>query len=279
MNEIDFDAKKNHNLVSIFNPIEKELTLMQFGYNNLKYITPFKFFRKQPFFTLHFVLDGKGKLVYDGKEFIVDVNSFFILPPNKDIMYYPMEQHPWKYCWFVFTGENAKVYYENVLFANKEVAFKIKDYEIIFFIKKLVSDLIANRNIKHYKALSAFYYIYENITQLKKEENNSNVFIDNAINCISLNAFNQDFSVEVLSNMIHVSHSYLCSIFKKKFNVCVKEYITNIRLERAKELIQNSHYRIKEIAYMVGYKDEINFTKAFKKKYLTSPISFRNNKD
>ena len=68
--------------------------------------------------------------------------------------------------------------------------------------------------------------------------------------------------------------SYLYRMFKQKYGCGIKEYIIRTRMERAETLLQTGH-AVGETAYMVGYLDEFNFSKAFKKYYGFPPSKLR----
>ncbi|MEG0501781.1 MAG: helix-turn-helix transcriptional regulator, partial [Cellulosilyticaceae bacterium] len=55
-----------------------------------------------------------------------------------------------------------------------------------------------------------------------------------------------------------------------------REYIIDIRLEKAKEMIRNTELTIKEIGINIGYEDPNYFTKIFRKKIGITPSEYRN---
>ena len=58
--------------------------------------------------------------------------------------------------------------------------------------------------------------------------------------------------------------TYLFRIFKERYGMSIKSYITDVRMSHARELLLSGH-RVCDAAYMVGYRDEFNFSKAYKK--------------
>ena len=58
-----------------------------------------------------------------------------------------------------------------------------------------------------------------------------------------------------------------------------KEYLINVRLQNATDLLRNSNYPVMEVAELVGYDDYGSFLKIFKKKYGMAPSQFRNSVD
>jgi AraC-like DNA-binding protein len=81
-------------------------------------------------------------------------------------------------------------------------------------------------------------------------------------------------SVEQLSELFAFERSYLFRIFKARFGIGVKEYLTSVRMERAIGFLSDGH-SVSECAALVGYGDEFNFSKAFKKKFGASPNQYK----
>ena len=76
--------------------------------------------------------------------------------------------------------------------------------------------------------------------------------------------------VETLAHTFGFERSYLFRIFKARYGSSIKDYITKTRMENAKKLL-TAGYTVCETAGLVGYEDEFNFSKAFKKYHGTSP--------
>ena len=68
--------------------------------------------------------------------------------------------------------------------------------------------------------------------------------------------------------------SYLYRLFKKNYGTGIKEYINKIKMEKAKSFLEKGIF-VNTVATMVGYGDEFNFSKAFKKYYGVSPSEIR----
>ncbi|SKA84257.1 AraC-type DNA-binding protein [Clostridium sp. USBA 49] len=83
-------------------------------------------------------------------------------------------------------------------------------------------------------------------------------------------------SLEMISNYIHLNPIYLSKLFKEETGESPINYLIGIRLYKAKELLDNGEFTVKEIASMVGYDDPYYFSKLFKKYYGCSPKKYKN---
>lgn len=86
---------------------------------------------------------------------------------------------------------------------------------------------------------------------------------------------NPDISLESAAEYIGLTPAYFSSVFKKETGETFVEYVTRIRLEEAKRLLDETDEKIYAIAERMGYVDAGYFSHVFKKKYGMSPIGYR----
>lgn len=82
-------------------------------------------------------------------------------------------------------------------------------------------------------------------------------------------------AVEATARSFNLSRSRLCHIFSSELGVSVVQYAKQLRLRKAKELIETTHSSIKEIALTVGYTSPGRFAVDFKKALAASPTEYR----
>lgn len=84
-----------------------------------------------------------------------------------------------------------------------------------------------------------------------------------------------EISLNTIAAEVGMSPSYFSSIFSKEMGKTFVEYLTEIRMDRAKELLMCSSMKTSEIGYEVGYKDPHYFSYRFKKMQNCTPKEFR----
>jgi len=94
-------------------------------------------------------------------------------------------------------------------------------------------------------------------------------------NFITINYMNNDLSVKMISEHTFLSLAYMCSIFKLETGKTINQYITDYRIEKAKELLKNKSYNISDVAENVGFNDSQYFAKIFKKKLNLTPTEYK----
>ena len=85
----------------------------------------------------------------------------------------------------------------------------------------------------------------------------------------------EEVSLSVLAEEFHLSAQYISQLFKNEIGVGFLTYLTNIRMERAKQLLLSTSLSIAEVSEQSGYGDYRVFTKVFKKAEGITPSQYR----
>ena len=93
--------------------------------------------------------------------------------------------------------------------------------------------------------------------------------------CSYLQENYQNATLEEAASRVNLSPNYLSKIFKEKAHVGFSEYLNELRMKKAAELLCDISYKHYEIAYRIGYDNPKNFSRAFKQYYKISPREFR----
>ncbi len=85
----------------------------------------------------------------------------------------------------------------------------------------------------------------------------------------------EDLSLGMVSRAVNTSTFYFCKMFKKATGINFTDYLSRIRIEKAKNLLLNPNLRISEVAYQVGFQSLTHFNRIFKKLAGQSPTQYR----
>ncbi len=94
-------------------------------------------------------------------------------------------------------------------------------------------------------------------------------------NYISERYSDDGLNVQIVADVFDLSADYLSRLFKAEENVPLLEYIMNVRMSKAKELISQTKLSINRIAEQVGYMNAKHFMRQFKKRYGMTAIQYR----
>ncbi|WP_208589678.1 response regulator transcription factor [Gracilibacillus suaedae] len=102
-------------------------------------------------------------------------------------------------------------------------------------------------------------------------------YSDNIIDTIKKYVENNyaDISLGDLANLCKMSPNYLSTFFKEKTGTNFSSYLTEIRMKKALQMLNDFDYKTYEISNFVGYSNPKNFTRTFKKYYGITPREYR----
>jgi len=99
--------------------------------------------------------------------------------------------------------------------------------------------------------------------------------IKEAINYITANFDKTELSLHNVADQIHLSPTYLSNIFKKEQGINFFDFILELRMNKAKELLRDGTLKVYEVAQQVGYNNVHYFSSCFKKYTGISPTDFK----
>ncbi len=214
------------------------------------------------YYLIHFCLDGKGVLKDRYGEREVEGGELFIIRPGEITVYRADDVSPWHYIWIAFTGEKAEKFNtgHSVYPYSKETGHRLKT-------------LINNDELAPERYLA---FIYDLMCELLFDDGEAVETEDKLHKVRKYIKYNymHGLRVDMLARTFGYERSYLYRIFKARYGVSIKDYITKARMENAKKLLLRG-YTVFKTAKLVGYEDEFNFSKAFKKYHGISPSRFK----
>ena len=83
------------------------------------------------------------------------------------------------------------------------------------------------------------------------------------------------FAIRDLAAEFRLSPAYLQRLFKNETGICMGDWLSEQRLQRAAHLLANSFLSVKEITHAIGYEHTSSFVRAFERRFLQAPARFR----
>lgn len=253
--------------------------LRMIGYNDFRYLDGWEFYRVYSWDSLHYVINGKGKLFIRGKEYDIRGGDIFFIPKNEAIMYYPDQSDPWRYYWINFNGdskfdigaklgldadnpvrtagnqENMTDFFDELF--NNDLPIEKLYYVTLSIVMKIIADEYA-----HGKATAPLTAPHDEI-------------VENAKNLIKLNYTRANFSVSDIPEMLFISQRHLGALFRERVGMTPVAYLSEIRLTAAADLLQKKDFTVSELCRAIGWGDELYFMKRFKKKFALTVKEYR----
>lgn len=227
---------------------------------------------------IHFITDGEGTLEINNMNYSIHKNQLFIVPAGEVSTYMASYDHPWTYCWIGFLGIQSNQYIQSILQHNEtKYIFDCTDSS---YYQDRINTILNLSNNKLSSILKINGIMYDIIGNLLDENGvdfteNFDVSIESqAINYMNLHYYD-DIQICDVANFVGVHVNYLTNIFKKKYHITPKQYLSDLKIKKAKKMLLETDYPIYIIASSVGYSDPLAFSKYFKKRTDLSPKEFR----
>ena len=237
-------------------------------------------------FHLHAILSGCGTLETDRFSTTLREGQLFLIKPGEKITYYPDPEDPWTYCWMSFDGARADGMMREAGF-EKGVYCMESHVEVSKFYR-LCSAALDTPQLTHSASLRrlglTMGYIALAIESRDRGDrhrnqrghrplNNKQDYIRYAIDYINNNY--ASITLKDVSDYLGINYNYFSAIFKQSQGISPNEYLLQVRMRQASQMLANLTMDIQDIANYVGYSDSLTFSKAFKRFFGVSPKFYR----
>ncbi|MCD2345629.1 AraC family transcriptional regulator [Clostridium guangxiense] len=232
------------------------------------------------YYLIHYVIRGKGILKTAEKVYEVNAGETFIIEP-KTLSYYEADKDdPWEYFWIGFNGIRAKHYVSQIYEENTCPIFDCKKSN---GLEQCLSEMLSysyeqdGRDIILQSYLYKFIYLLIKSIGIDKRNTQNNIaekYVNDAAAYIC-NNYSNDIKVCDIAKYVNITRAYLFRLFKKYLHTSPQQFLINLRMEKASELLKNPCFTIGHVARSVGYRDVLLFSKIFKKNIGISPSEFR----
>lgn len=224
---------------------------------------------------IHFMISGMLKIRCSKKTLqlkkgdcaVINSNELHMALGGKDCLSFKILLPPsffeHKYHWFDNYIKDETV--TNLMF--KIMDFAQNEDESSRFIAKGYTYQLIGHLCEHY----TLSHLDEN---LQKRNNHKLDRINTAVEYMHTN-YSDEITTEQLSQLACLSQSHFCHIFKDVFSISAKAYLLEIRIKKAAELLSSTNMSVSDISTACGFSNASYFTRAFKKRTLSTPSEYR----
>ena len=205
-------------------------------------------------------------------------------PEGSVIIYLPHERQEYKFfsgtestSYFVhFSGNGCDELIKKFNLTNQRIFHAGKSSHIINLFNNLIDEFQLKRPFYEYSCrgylLTILAVISRNIE--RKSLNHTKQSIDEVCRQMYTN-YASNLPMQYYANICNLSESRFSHLFKEQTGESPMSYIVNIKIERAKELLENTDLSILQISEMVGIQSQNYFSRIFKKYTSYSPLKYR----
>lgn len=217
-------------------------------------------------YLLLYILEGEMIIDYKNKIYVATKGDVVFLYSGIPNRYWTNDTVKFKFVHF--SGELANSYY-NLL--TQQTGPHFPDYRNTAIYFTAILEELETENPSDHK-LSV--YLLTIISSLTKNEITMHPSIKKAKNYIDI-YFQQSIPIEELANYAGLSLYHFSRLFKKELSVTPHQYVINVRIKYAKQLLMDTSTSIEEIGDTCGFSNASHFIDCFKKNVEMTPNSFR----
>jgi AraC-like DNA-binding protein/mannose-6-phosphate isomerase-like protein (cupin superfamily) len=229
----------------------------------------------------HFVLITDGKGIFESKSAgstDIGAGDGFMVFPGEWHRYKPLSETGWTENWVGFSGQIADIVMKDIFFKKEEP-----------IIQKCANMMVMNLFRSLFQLVSEEQYGFQRIAsgvclQLLAELCNIRRGSETSKQVTSListakylmyKKIDEDIDFHTFSENHGISYSKFRSDFKRQTSLAPLQYFLLMKIEKAKDLLNNTDLSAKQIAYSLGFKSEHYFNRIFKQKTGLTPGQFR----
>lgn len=229
-------------------------------------------------FFIALTLSGRAELLYEQQKFTLSKGDCIFINCMNYHYYKTMENETWEYLWIHFNGNHALDFY-NEFTKN---GFHLTHFEDCYLIETMIHRIISvNQKIDLTTGIVSANLINNILSELlirslytDQNKQSRPSFIDTIIQEIQMN-FKDKITIEDLATTLHLDKYHVMKEFKKHTGTTIYEYIINMRISHAKELLKYSDLSISDITYECGMNTTSHFINLFKTREQMTPLAYR----
>lgn len=216
------------------------------------------------------VLDGSITMLQDGNEATAEKGELLLIDCYKEHRYFS------KTCahtlWVHFDGNNSRLWFDEI-YSRKGQKSKCSR-QTADCIQNVIKYINSSRD--EYDISNELYSMLCSIGRGNDSEHERKKAdsIERAKSYI-LSNYDKSISVYDIAGSVHLSASFFSKVFKESTGFSPYDYLLSIRLDKAKELLQQTDDSVQNIAFKTGFNSTSNFICFFKKETGISPLKFR----
>lgn len=226
------------------------------------------------------VLSGEGSVNYKGVTHQMSFGNCALIDCKQKYYHISSKDKPWELMWVHFNGNMAASLYEQFIRINPSGVFRSSN--VHNYKRPLEEMMRLNREHDGNTELLSNKYITDIITlscmDSEHDETEPAGSIRDKLSSIR-DYLNENYThkilLEDLAEEFYVSKYHLSREFKNEYDITIGNYLLNLRIARAKELLRFSGMPIEEIAGECGISDTSYFTKVFRKSEGMTALEYR----
>ena len=229
-------------------------------------------------YILLYCVEGSGEIDLADARYILQPNTYIIIPPGVRHHYRSSKKNPWTLFWAHIVGKNADLLYRkyNGIYDSPIVSIPRSERSQKNFMKimNILESGYGTTGLE-YANLILFHIVTQMVYQMATDTPEAKTdIITNSITFMN-NNLDKNYKVEDLAAEQNLSVSRYSELFKKKTGYSPIQYFNKLKIEKSCQYLYFTDLGIKEICAKIGHSDPYYYSRAFKSLMGIPPSKYR----
>ncbi len=232
-------------------------------------------------YLLHLVMKGKGTYLTGKKKYYPEAGQAFLIYPGDSTVYRADEKDPWSYCWIGFAGYQAEYILSQMGFSRQSHVVAFHDPQplagCIQEMLKTHQITLANELAREALLLQFFSTALQQLPAAAQGALHvKSTYAKLAMKYLT-DHYMHKIRIQDIADYVGIDRSYLGKCFHAEYRMSPQEFLLNLRMRKAEELLETTRLAVNKVADQCGYPDALAFTRMFTKHFGCSPSQYRSN--
>ncbi len=226
-------------------------------------------------FLLVFVMEGHAILELNDREIAFGAGEMLAIFPQENIYYHVNEGEHWTIKWVGVYGSLVYKYLESFGVTREYPILKVRKMNKVETILDEIFDAsLSNLLSDQIRCIGQIHMIFSLLAKSVSNTELSHDWIVEAKQFMQ-NHYEDAITVSDVASSLSLERSYFSKRYKEITGISPGEHLMELRIKKAKKLLENTNVPIKSVSYSIGISDPLYFSRLFKEKVGFSPTEYR----
>ncbi len=226
-------------------------------------------------FLLVFVMEGHAILELSEKEIAFGAGEMLTIFPDENIYYHVNPGEQWTIKWVGVYGSLVHKYLESLGVSREHPILQVRKMSKVESILDEIFDTSLNNTLSDkIRCIGQIHSIFSLLAKSSATAELSHDWIAEAKQFMQ-NHYEDAISVSDIANSLNFERSYFSKRYKEITGISPGEWLIELRIKKAKKLLESTVVPIKNISYSIGISDPLYFSRLFRQRVGMSPAQYR----